>query len=82
MASGNTVPGLDAAWSSTTASGEALLAAPPHAERVAVVAQPATDHVPMTTVEPRVRREPPNAPPVASGETTAAPLPEPGASFD
>jgi hypothetical protein len=77
-----TVPGLDAAWSSTAASGEALLAAPPHAERAAVVAQPATDHVPMTTLEPRVRREPPSTPPVASGETTAAPLPEPGASFD
>ncbi len=77
-----TVPGLDTAWSTTAASGEALLAAPPHAERATVVAQPSTDHVPMTTFEPRVRREPPIAPPVASGETTAAPLPEPGASFD
>ncbi len=71
------VPGLDAAWSTTAASGEALLAAPPHAEQVAVVAHPDTDHVPMTTLEPRVRREPIPETPVAF----PAPA-EPGDSFD
>lgn len=48
-------PGLDPQWSTNAPEGEALLAAPARAEEVAVVAQPNTDHVPMTTVEPRKR---------------------------
>ncbi len=75
------VPGLDATWSSTEPAGEALLAPPPHEARVAVVAHPDTDHVPMTTLEPRIRRDAVEDRPISSGGSPPAPPTEPGSSF-
>ena len=76
-----TAPGLDPSWSTTEAHGEALLTAPRQSGTVAMVEQPATDHVPMTTLEPRFRREPDSTSPIGSAEPTAMPRAEPGDSF-
>jgi hypothetical protein len=86
-----TAPGLDESWSTNEHQGEALLAAPRTAEPIELVAHPSTDHVPMTTFEPRVRREPAAGRPVQSAGSTEdpaaeepaveAPLAEPGESF-
>ncbi len=73
-----TAPGLDDSWSTEALQGEALLAAPRAAESIPLVEHPSTDHVPMTTLEPRVRREQPTDGPVVSAEV---PLVEPGDSF-
>ena len=76
-----TAPGLDPSWSTTEPHGEALLAAPRQSATVAMVEQPATDHVPMTTLEPRFRREPDSTSPIRSAESTTTPYADPGDSF-
>jgi hypothetical protein len=73
-------PGLDPSWSTHAVEGEALLAVPATPTPVALVAQPNSDHVPMTTLEPRVRREPANGGSLESAGPVAEP-PEPGESF-
>ena len=74
-------PGLDPSWLSTEPRGEALLAAPTRNATTTMVEQPATDHVPMTTLEPRRRREPDAQGPVRSDESTTSLPAEPGGSF-
>ncbi len=76
-----TAPGLDQAWSTDAHQGEALLATPHAGEPVTLVEHPDADHVPMTTLEPRIRREQALDRPVVSGELADAPLVEPGDSF-
>jgi hypothetical protein len=76
-----TAPGLDHAWSTDVRQGEALLATPHAGEPVALVEHPDADHVPMTTLEPRIRREQAPDRPVVSGASADAPLVEPGDSF-
>lgn len=74
-----TVPGLDPTWSSVAHAGETLLGTPPLAGVVPVAEHPDTDHVPMTTLEPRIRRAAPGN--VVAPAPPEAPPTEPGDSF-
>ena len=76
-----TAPGLDPSWSTTVTQGEVLLDVPPLGTQVTVTAHADTDHVPMTTLEPRFRREAADARPVVSADREDASLVEPGDSF-
>ena len=76
-----TAPGLDPSWSTTVPHGEVLLDVPPLGTQVTVSAHADTDHVPMTTLEPRLRREAADGRPVVSADREDASLVEPGDSF-
>ena len=76
-----TAPGLDPSWSTTVTQGEVLLDVPPLGTQVTVTAHADTDHVPMTTLEPRLRREAADDRPVVSADREDASLVEPGDSF-
>lgn len=76
-----TAPGLDPSWSTTVTQGEVLLDVPPLGTQVTVTAYADTDHVPMTTLEPRLRREAADDRPVVSADREDASLVEPGDSF-
>ncbi len=76
-----TAPGLDPSWSTTVPHGEVLLDVPPLGTQVTVTAHADTDHVPMTTLEPRLRREAADERPVVSADREDASLVEPGDSF-
>lgn len=76
-----TAPGLDPSWSTTATQGEVLLDVPPLGTQVTVTAHADTDHVPMTTLEPRLRREAADERPVVSADREDASLVEPGDSF-